>query len=323
MPVIESTYRPPWFLRNGHAQTILPVLFRKLPSVIYQRERLELPDGDFLDIDWLRRGARRAVVVAHGLEGSSDGSYVRGMALAFQRAGWDVAAMNFRGCSGEANRLARSYHAGATDDVSAVVSHVGSQNYEQVGLVGFSLGGNMVLKFLGELGDSAPDWLTGGVGISAPCHLESACDAMASAINRPYMIRFLRCLREKLRAKQSRFPVEMDDSGYERLRTFRDFDNRYTAPLHGYRDAVDYWTECSALRFLPAIRRPALLLNAHDDPFLSPECFPVDIARENRWTHLETPRHGGHVGFMASGNAGGEYYSEQRAVRFLEEPRRI
>lgn len=294
-------------------------MFRRLPVVRFERERLELPDGDFLDLDWLRRGAPRAVVIAHGLEGSSDGTYVRGMALALKRAGWDVAAMNFRGCSGEANRLARSYHAGATDDVQAAMEHVHRRGYQRVSLVGFSLGGNMVLKLLGELGEKTPSWLAGGVGISVPCHLESACDVMGSAINRPYMIRFLRCLREKLRAKQSRFPVEMDDSGYERLRTFRDFDDRYTAPLHGYRDAVDYWTQCSALRFLSSIRRPALLLNAIDDPFLSSECFPVSIASDSRWLHLEAPRHGGHVGFMANGNAEGHYYSETRAVSFLEE----
>ena len=314
MPVIESDYRPPWHLRHGHAQTILPALFRRVRGIEYHRERLELPDGDFLDLDWSAARHSRVVVLAHGLEGSSSAHYVTGMARAFNRAGWDVVAMNFRGCSGEPNRLALSYHAGASEDVRMALEHAMRRGYERAGLVGFSLGGNMILKLLGEYGEHAPAWLIGGVGISVPCHLESACDAMAGPINRPYMIRFLRCLREKLRSKQRRFPKEMDDTGYAALRTFRDFDNRYTAPWNGFRDAVDYWSRCSALGFLPALRRPALLLNAKDDPFLSPQCFPLELAEQSEWLHLETPAHGGHVGFMANGG----YFSEQRAVCFLE-----
>ncbi len=314
MPVIESDYRPPWPLRHGHAQTILPALLRRVRGIEYRRERLELPDSDFLDLDWLAPGHARVAVLAHGLEGSSSAHYVTGMARAFNCAGWDVVAMNFRGCSGEPNRLAHSYHAGASDDVRLVLEHAMRRGYERAGLVGFSLGGNMVLKLMGEFGSAAPRWLAGAVGISVPCHLESACDAMARRTNRPYMIRFLRCLREKLRAKQARFPVEMDDTGYAALRTFRDFDNRYTAPWNGYRNAVDYWTRCSALGFLSEIRRPTLLLNAQDDPFLSPQCFPSELAGRSEWLHLEAPPHGGHVGFIAPG----KYYSERRAVCFLE-----
>ncbi len=320
MPVIDSSYRAPWFLRNGHAQTIYPVVFRRVPQVRYARERLELRDGDFLDLDWSRVGGRRVVLVAHGLEGCSDATYVRGMVRAFNRRGWDAVAMNFRGCSGEPNRLARSYHAGATDDLWSALEQAMRRGYERAGLVGFSLGGNMVLKLLGELSDRAPDWLAGVVGISVPCDLKAACEVMARPINRPYMMRFLRCLRVKLREKQAHHPVEMDDTGYERLRTFRHFDDRYTAPLHGYRDAEEYWARCSAKAFLPAIRRPTLLLNAHDDPFLGPECFPAAIAHENPWFHLEAPAHGGHVGFVAGETSTGrEYHSETRAVTFLSD----
>lgn len=317
MPIVPTAYRAPWLLRNGHVQTVFPVAFRRVHGVRYSRERLELGDGDFLDLDWSGPGSRRAVVIAHGLEGSSQGAYVLGMARAFLRRGWDAVAMNFRGCSDEPNRLLRSYHSGATDDVMDVLRHVRGRGYEAVALVGFSLGGNMVLKLLGELGVDAPGWLTGGVAISVPCDLRAACEAMARPINALYMRRFLVSLRAKLRSRQAQFPVELNDDGYERLRTFRHFDDRYTAPIHGFRDAEDYWAQCSARVFLPSIRRPTLLLSALDDPFLAPECFPTAIASGHEYLHLETPPHGGHVGFVGGGLAPGEYYSERRAVEFL------
>jgi predicted alpha/beta-fold hydrolase len=320
VPVISSDYEAPWFLRNGHAHTVYPVLRRKIPEVVYQRERLELEDGDFLDLDWSRAGSDRAgrvVIVAHGLEGSSEGAYVKGMARAFNRRGWDALALNFRGCSGEPNRLLRCYHSGVSDDLWHVVEHVRRGGYERVGLVGFSLGGNVTLKLLGELGERCPGWLVGGVGISVPCDLKASAEVMARPVNRAYMARFLGDLREKLRTRQGRWPRELDDSGYDQVRTFRDFDDRYTAPLHGFRDAEDYWARCSAVGFFEAIRCPALLLSAADDPFLAPACFPHDLAAGHRWFHLESPARGGHVGFVGGGLKPDEYFSERRALEFL------
>lgn len=317
MPLVQSSYVAPWLLRNGHLQTIYPAVCRRIGGVRYQRERLELSDGDFVDLDWSRVGGRDAVVISHGLEGSSQGNYVKGMVRAFNRRGWDAAALNFRGCSGEPNRLARFYHSGATEDLWHAVRHVASRGYERVALTGFSLGGNVTLKLFGELGENVPAWLTGGVGVSVPCDLKSSAEAMARAINRPYMRRFLIDLRTKLRAKQVRFPRELDDSGYETLRSFRDFDDRYTAPLHGFRDAEDYWARCSSRFFLDAIRCRTLLLNAADDPFLGPECFPEELAARHEWLHLETPRHGGHVGFVGQGLRADECFSERRALEFL------
>lgn len=318
MPVVSSAYQAPRFLRNGHVHTIWPVLFRRIAGVRYQRERLELHDGDFLDLDWSRVGARRVLIIAHGLEGNSSGSYVKGLVRAANRRGWDALALNFRGCSGEPNRLARFYHSGATEDLWSVAEHVRSQECEKVALAGFSLGGNVTLKLLGELGEKVPVWIIGGVGISVPCDLKSSAEAIARRGNQIYMRRFLADLRAKLRAKRARFPIEMDDAGYERLRTFRDFDDRYTAPLHGFRDAEDYWARCSSRFYLEAVRCPTLLLNAEDDPFLAPACFPRALAANHRWLHLETPAHGGHVGFVGGGNGSDEYYSERRALEFLE-----
>ena len=317
MPVILSGYRAPWFLRNGHAQTFFPVLFRRVTGVRYNRDRLELDDGDFLDLDWSRVGGRNLVIVVHGLEGSSLGAYVKGMVRAFNRRAWDALAMNFRGCSGLPNRLLRSYHSGETGDLWRVAEYAAGKGYERVALVGFSLGGNVTLKLLGDLGDRVPRWLTSAAGISVPCDLKASAEVMASPGNRVYMKRFLLSLREKLRARQPLFPKELNDSGYRRIRTFRDFDDRYTAPHHGFRDAEDYWARCSSRFVLEKIRCPALLLNATDDPFLAPECFPRDLAASHAWLHLETPAQGGHVGFVGGGLRHDEYYSERRALEFL------
>ena len=320
MPVILSAYEAPWFLRNGHAQTVYPAIGRRVREVTYERKRLELDDGDFMDLDWSRAGGRRVgrvVVVAHGLEGSAQAVYVKGMVRAFNRRAWDAVALNFRGCSGEPNRLLRCYHSGVTDDLWRVAEHVARAGYDHVALVGFSLGGNVLLKLLGELGEGGPSWLAGGVGISVPVDLKSSAEAMARAVNRPYMKRFLTDLLAKIRARQARFPKELDDSGYGDVRTFRHFDDRYTAPLHGFRDAEDYWARCSARPGLGAIRRPALLLNAVDDPFLAPPCFPHGIAAGHEWFHLEAPVHGGHVGFVGGGLRADEYFSERRALEFL------
>lgn len=317
MPILPSAYVAPWFLRNGHTHTVYPVLRRRVAEVRYERERLELEDGDFLDLDWLKVGGRAVVIVAHGLEGSSGGGYVKGMVRAFNRRGVDAVALNFRGCSGEPNRLLRFYHSGVSDDLWRVATHVAGLGYERVGLVGFSLGGNVTLKLLGELGQAVPSWLAGGVAISVPCDLKASAEVMARPANWTYMRRFISELHEKILAKQPSFPVALDDTGYDRVKTFRDFDDRYTAPLHGFRDAEDYWARCSARYFVQAIRVPALLLNAVDDPFLAPECFPQEIARDHRHFSLEMPAQGGHVGFVGSGLKPDEYYSERRALEFL------
>lgn len=317
MPVVTSTYEAPWFLRNGHAHTVYPAMRRRVPKVVYHRERLELEDEDFIDLDWSRCGGDKLVVVLHGLEGSSQGTYVKGMIRAFNRRGWDGVAMNFRGCSGEPNRLLRFYHSGVSDDLDRVMRVLVGRGYSQIGLVGFSLGGNVTLKYVGELGAAVPSVLSAAVAISVPCDLRASADVMAGPAHRPYMARFISDLHTKVKAKQSRWPQLLDDTGYDRIKTFRDFDDRYTAPIHGFRDAEDYWAKCSSCFLLPAIRLRSLLLNAADDPFLAGDCFPTRTAETHPHFHLEVPRHGGHVGFVGGGLEPDEYYSERRALEFL------
>lgn len=316
MPLIESTYRCPWYWRNGHVQTVWPTLFRRVPLERPQRIRLTTSDGDFLDVDGFLQNAHRAAIVSHGLEGNSDRHYVRGMTAALLRRRWDVFAWNNRGCSGEPNRLIKSYHSGATNDLDTVVRHVlQSDRYRNIALVGFSLGGNQTLKYIGEQGDSIDRRIQKAVAFSVPCDLAGSARRMARWDNRLYMRRFLNMLHEKIRVKMAMFPGEIDDSGYEFIRDFQGFDDRYTAPLNGFKDAEDYWTRNSSRSFLPKVRIPTLLINALDDPFLDAGCYPMAEAKKNPRLFLEMPIHGGHVGFMASR----EYWSETRAVEFLDE----
>ena len=326
MPVLRgSTFRPPPGLRNGHVQTLLPALLpRRRVPLPYRRERLELPDGDFLDLDWLRGdprpAGRRLAVLTHGLEGDAEAGYIRGMARALRAAGWDVLAWTLRGCGPEPNRLPRFYHAGETGDLRAVVAHGAAvQGSAAVALVGFSLGGNLLLKCLGEA--PAHPTVVGAVAFSVPVDLAASTRALDGRRgNRLYLRRFLQTLVAKVATKARRFPQHLDVNGLRQVRNFAGFDDRYTARLHGFRDAADYWERSSARGFLAGIRVPTLLVNARDDPFLpAPACFPFAEAEANPHLSFEAPAHGGHVGFVdfCDPTPLGRTWAERRAVEFL------
>lgn len=313
MPVVASQFAPPFFLRNGHVQTILPALLGRKARPVYKRERLETSDGDFLDLDWLRAGHSRLAILSHGLEGSSSDSYIRGHAATLQAAGWDVLAWNFRGCSGEMNRLLRFYHSGETTDLAAVITHA-EPAYAQIAPVGFSLGGNMLLKYLGE-GTTHPK-IVAAAALSVPIHLASSAQNLDERrMNRIYLGRFMRALVGKVESKARHFP-ELDVRGARGIRSFAEFDDRYTARVHGFRDAMDYWTQSSARQFLPGIRVRTLLLNALDDPFLDENSFPFAEAGANKNFHFEAPPHGGHIGFVENISAG-PTWAERRVAEFL------
>lgn len=318
MPVIhESDYRPPVGFGNPHVQTVYPTLFRRVCGVAYQRERIETADNDFLDLDLSPAGTRRLAIVLHGLEGDSTRPYMRGMVKAVNSGGWDALALNFRGCSGEPNRNLRLYHSGETGDLALVVDHMISKDrYDELALIGFSLGGNVILKYLGERGKNVPSVITKAVTFSAPCDLSACSGEIGRLANRLYLKRFLVMLRGKIRAKMALRPGEIDDRDWEKMKSLKDFDDRYTAPLHGFKDAEDYYAQSSSKRFLQNISVPTLVVNAADDPFLAKTCFPHVEAESNGNFFLEIPKHGGHVGFV-SFNDRGEYWSESRAVSFL------
>lgn len=322
MPLVaKSHYHPPFYLFNGHLQTIVPSLWRSVPDVTYQRERLELPDGDFLNLDWSRLPEKRPtdslVLVSHGLEGDASRPYVRGMVRALNRVGLDALAWNYRSCGGEMNRLLRSYHLGDTDDLDLVVRHaLTTGRYQRVYLVGFSAGGNVTLKYLGEDLGRLPAEVKRAAVFSVPTDLQASSVHISRPQNQVYLRRFLKSLREKVRAKAELLPGQVDLNGIEELRDFEEFDSRYTAPMHGFDSAAAYYLSASSGRYLSSIRVPTLLVNAQNDPFLPESCFPREIASASPFVFLETPPEGGHVGFP-EGSPDGEYYSERRAVEFL------
>lgn len=310
-------YTPPRFFANGHVQSVFPTLFRRVPTPPYQRERLELADGDFLELDWARAGNDRAVIVSHGLGGHSRRWYVTAMVRAFAAEGWDAVAWNFRGCGGAMNLRPVYTHSGSSADLAAVVEHVRRQgSYRSIALVGFSMGGNITLLYLGRAGNAVPEELCGAVAFSTPCDLAGASEAIARPANRLYMRRFLHQLRQYLEPMARQFPETISLRGYENIRDFRDFDGRYTAPLHGFRDAMDYWQKSSSRPVLPQIARPTWIVNALNDPFLSPACFPLEEVAINPLVRLITPACGGHCGFMAF-NSRQRYWSEMLAPFLL------
>lgn len=319
MPLLTSSYNAPSWLRGGHRQTILPVLLPRRASPWQRRERLELPDGDFLDLGWLQSGHARLALLSHGLEGSMEAIYIRGMAHTLHQAGWDVLGWNYRSCGGIENRLMRSYHSGESDDLRHVIAHA-AQSYEKIALVGFSLGGNISLKSVGE--QMAHPFVKAAVAVSSPVDLASCALLLdENPRNKLYLKRFLDTLKAKTLAKARRFPELRDRlngrDGVNAVRTIREFDNRITAPVHGFADAEDYWARASALPHLAQIQIPSLLLSAKDDPLLGAASFPEDIARHSPHFHLEAPAHGGHVGFLDF-QAGLQPWSERRVRMFLD-----
>ncbi|MBZ0332841.1 alpha/beta fold hydrolase [Marinobacter sp. AL4B] len=303
-------------MRNGHVQSIWPTLFRTVDMPTPQTEVLATADNDELHLDWYRQNSDRIAVISHGLEGHSRRPYVLGLAKALMAEGWDVLAWNFRSCGGNMNRQPRFYHSGATEDLHAVVTRALRDRYKNLFLSGFSMGGNLTLLYLGQQSEQLDSRISGAVTYSVPADLAGSADMLALPSRRIYMQRFLNDLYEKMQEKAERFPELIDISDFKNIRNFHQFDNRYTAPLHGFKDAKDYWAQCSALYRLKDIRVPALMVNAADDPFLSAACYPESKKVLGRYVKVEAPRWGGHVGFVEHAKDG-YYWSERRVLDFV------
>jgi len=318
MPLLDrSTYCAARWLRHGHVQTIYPVLFRRGPRVSYQRKRIETPDGDFLDLDWASIGSHHIGLIVHGLESSSQQVSIRAMANALNQRGWDAVVLNLRGCSGEPNRLARSYNAGDTLDVATAIEAVERKNrYDQIGLIGFSLGGNLILKYLGEHPTQVPESICRASAVSVPCDLVASVNQIMRPGNRLYMSHMLRSLNQKVRMNRTLLEQTLRRRDLHRFRSIADFDEHVTAPLHGFANALDYWSRSSCKPWMAHIAIPTLLINAQDDPLLAPSCFPFEIAQRSKHLVLEVPKWGGHVGFVRFG-FGGEYWHETRIASFI------
>ena len=315
MPLLEnSTYTRPKWLFSAHLETIYPSLFRKVIAPNPVKERILTTDGDFLDLDWYRYRKAKLVIISHGLEGNSTRAYMLGMVNSFLKKGYDVLTWNFRSCSNEMNKQVIFYHSGATYDLDLVVQYV-YDSYEEINLVGFSLGGNLTLKYLGEKGNSLSK-IYRGVAISVPLHLGSSSQKISETENTLYSKRFLRSLKKKVIDKSAAHPGQIPLESLRNIKTLADFDDFFTGPLHGFADAEEYYEVNSSLYFLDRIKAPTLVLNALNDPFLSEKCFPISLAKSLDQVYFEFPKHGGHVGFSPA-NSEKPYYSEQRAVEFI------
>ena len=320
MPLVNnSTYKAPVWLPGCHTQTIFPSLFRKVPHVETKRFRFSTPDKDFLNLDIAAAGDARSdvgIILSHGLEGDSRRKYMLGMCLALLPLGWDCICRNFRCCGGEINQGPQMYHSGETNDLHSVIEYCLRQGYKRLALVGFSMGGNQILKYLGEEPKRVPEAVKAAVVFSVPCDLTGSARELDKFNNRIYMNYFLKSLRQKIKYKHIRYPEYYPLQGLDHIRTFAEFDNRYTAPIHGFASAQDYWTRASSLPHLSKISIPTLMVNAMNDPFLSDACFPVKLAEQSAHFYFEAPDEGGHVGF-ASPLGERQYWSETRAASFL------
>ena len=317
----DTDFRSPWWLPGAHLQTIVPALFARRAATRYTRERWDTPDGDFIDVD-RAPSPRRAtpttptLVVFHGLEGSAQSRYVRGLIAAGAALGWHGVAPHFRGCGGALNAMPRFYHSGDSAEVDWILRRVAAERRDApLYAVGISLGGNMLLKWLGEQGTAARDLVAAATSISAPMDLTAGGASLGRGFNRVYAKMFLRTLKAKSRLKLAQHAGLFDRATMEAARDLHAFDNVVTAPLHGFVDTDDYWRRASSKPLLRDIAVPTLILNARNDPFLPASALPRPDQVSSSVT-LEFPAHGGHVGFVAAGPDGSDWMP-RRVVRFL------
>lgn len=316
----KDTYKPPFWLPGGHSQTIYPALFRKVAGVPYRRERITTPDGDFLSLDWCAPASgdkpNPLVILSHGFEGDSHRPYIRGMVRELMSIGFDCLAWNFRSCGGEMNLTPVFYHSGATDDLDLVVKHAAGRGYRKIYLVGFSLGGNLTLKYLGERRER-PGELARAICFSVPMDLEACSRHLGRFPNQVYQRRFLETLRIKIREKSAFHPDRIDVRLLAKARSVYAFDDLFTAPLHGFEDARDYYTRCSSKHYIASIGIPTLIVNAENDPMIPAGSLPLDEVAGLGKVDMWLTSRGGHCGFPEVRAGRQVYWSEEKAKQFL------
>ncbi|MEN8761090.1 MAG: hydrolase [Thiogranum sp.] len=318
----SSAFKAAWWLPGPHLQTLYPHIFRRRNLPALTRERIELDDGDFLDIDWSGHNSGPLVLMLHGLEGSIHSHYATGLMNSLNHSGFQVVLLNFRGCSGEPNRLPRSYHSGDTDDVDTILERlVRQQPQRPVYIVGTSLGGNVLLKWLGEHPDQT--LVKKAVAISVPFELNIAAHRLERGFSRLYQAHLLYKLRRSTRSKAARIALPIDVSRLSRIRSFRQFDDQVTAPLHGFDGVDDYYRRASSRPFIKNIKTPTLILHAADDPFMTPDAVPEEDEL-GPGVQLELSESGGHVGFV-----GGifpwnpRYWIDERICDYFQSPQQL
>ncbi len=314
--LVESKFVPAKGLRNPHLQTITASIIRRLPKVELERERIELDDGDFLDLDWGEKfKGRPLVLVLHGLEGSSESKYAAGILASLAKKKFNTVLMHSRGCSGEPNRLVRSYHAGATDDMALIATLI-KERFTGVPLfaVSYSLGANALLKWLGESGDDNP--INAAVAVSSPFDLRACATRLESGWSRMYQTFLLGKMKASALAKRDLLREAIDFPDMAKIKTFTQFDNLLTAPTHGFADATAYYEYASCKQYLPGIKKSTVIIQALDDPFMYAHSGPTaeDLSAT---TTFEWSRHGGHVGFISNSKED-PFWLEYRIPEWLE-----
>lgn len=319
MPILPSNFSPTIPFRNGHFNTMYRPLFMK-GFVKYKRERLHTWDNDFLDLDFSKVGSKTLAVLIHGLEGSSSSHYITATIKHLNNKNLDAVCINLRGCSGEDNNLLATYHSGKTEDVSFVMNHLlDKYSYENIVIIGFSLGGNLTLKYLGEQGKELPSEIKGGIACSVPVDIASAEKEMDKLKNKLYMEVFFKTMKNKILEKAHKFPeYKLDKDKLFKATKFKHLEHLYTVPVFGFESPEDYWQKASSKPYIPSINRPALLINAKDDTFLSKECYPKEEAKTSDNFYLEITKYGGHCGFMSSFKPSDNTWLEERIARFIQ-----
>jgi len=315
----ETSFKPNIFFRNKHFNTLYRFLLSK-KKLKYKRERIQTNDADFIDLDIASVRSDKVIIAIHGLEGNSQSSYIKSLAEYANSKGYDVIAMNLRGCSGEPNKLISSYHSGKTEDVKQVLYYIEQkQIYKSISVVGYSLGGNLVLKLMGEYKSNYPHILKSAVGVSVPCDLENSSKVLGKGFNKLYQYGILKSLLKKASFKLKQFPNSgIDNDKLSKVSNFADFDEYFTAPLNGFSSAVDYYTKSSSKPYLKHIKIPTLMIAALDDSFLSESCYPYKDAKQNSYFHLLTPKYGGHVGFYSGFKEKNNYWLENEILHFID-----
>ncbi len=314
--IAESRFEPAWWVPGPHLQTVFPYLFRRKPDIDLQSQRLELIDGDFVDLCWNNVSTGPIVVIFHGLEGSINSPYASGLMSTLEKSGIRCVLMHFRGCSGESNRLDRSYHSGDTGDIGFLMDFL-SRDYPdtQIFAVGFSLGGNALLKYLGESASNTP--VTAAIAVSVPYLLYDCAVRLSSGLSKLYQWWLIKSLKNKIRDKYSTRESPVNLADLDELNTFYKFDDKITSPLNGFKNADDYYEKSSCRQYLATVSVPTLLIHATNDPFMTPSIIP-DKNELSPTTQLELSDKGGHVGFI-SGKVPWqpEYWLEKRIIEFI------
>lgn len=318
MPILTSDFNPSLPFKNAHFNTMYRPLFMK-DTINYKRKRVTTWDADFIDLDLSIVGSSSLVLLIHGLEGSANSNYMISTSNYLNKDGFDTVSMNLRSCSGEDNLLLKTYHSGKTDDVHFIIKHlIANYNYQNIIIVGFSLGGNLTLKYLGEYND-IPTQVKGGIAISVPIDLTSSQAELIKLKNKIYLNEFIKSIKLKMLEKADKFPdFNLNKELLFKATKFRHLEKQYTVPVFGFKNSEDYWQKASSKPYIPKIKVPTLLINSLDDSFLSKECYPFDEAENSSKFHLLTPNYGGHVGFISS-FSDQEKWIEKNITHFIKE----